>query len=94
MSFRKLRGVPLPYERQGYIYFLCATYAAQPADIQKRIRRLCDDIGGEDYSAALFAVLTQAGRRSVERIAADHATSATQLYRLRRQFYLAYSKLI
>ena len=72
--FRKLRGVKLPYNTQGYIYFTCVTFSQQPPEIQNKIEQL-------------FEVLTKAGQYSVERIATDHFISAATLYRLRRKFY-------
>ena len=84
--FRKMRGVRLPYNNQGYIYFTCATYRQQSREIQAKINALCAEVGGE-HSGALFDVLTKAGQYSVERIAMEHGVSASTLYNLRRRFY-------
>ena len=84
--FRKLRGVKLPYNTQGYIYFTCVTFSQQPPEIQNKNEQLCLELGGA-YAGALFEVLTKAGQYSVERIATDHFISAATLYRLRRKFY-------
>ena len=87
--FRKLRGVRLPYNTQGYIYFTCATFSQQPPEIQKKIEQLCSEQGGA-YAGALFDVLTKAELYSVERIATDNFISAATLYRLRRKYYEAW----
>lgn len=88
--FRKLRGLRLPYNVQGYIYFTCANYRQQSKEIKNKIRALCEQTGGQ-YSDALFDVLTKAGQYSVERIAMEHYVSPETLYRLRRKFYEAWA---
>ena len=88
--FRKLRGVRLPYNVQGLIYFTCANYQQQDAATKRKIRGLCFEIGGE-YAGALFDVLTKAGQYSVEQIAMDYYISPETLYRLRRKFYETWS---
>lgn len=84
MAFKKMRGCKLSYDKQGYIYFLCKNYAAQPEEVKKKIRTLCDEVAGE-YSAALFSVLTSP--KGVRRSAVEHYVSERQLYELRRKFY-------
>ena len=88
--FRKLRGVRLPYNVQGLIYFTCATYRQQDQKTKAKIREICDSVGGE-YAGALFDVLTKAGQYSVEQIAMDYYISPETLYRLRRKFYETWS---
>ena len=85
MGFKKKRGIKLSYRKQGLIYFTCLDYESQDRDTKAKIRRLCREIGGEDYFRALFAVLTT--EQSVRRIAMERAVSETHLYRLRKQFY-------
>lgn len=89
--FRKLRGVRLSYIEQGLIYFTCANFRHQTKEIQKRIKSLCVEVGG-DYADALFDVLTKVGQYSVERIAMEHYVSPETLYRLRRRFYEAWAQ--
>lgn len=84
MSFRKLRGVRLPEEKQGLIRYTCLNYDSQPEWMREKIRRLCDECGGA-YSAALFEVMTT--RRSMTEIALRYAVSENTLYRVRKQFY-------
>lgn len=76
--FRKLRGVRLPYNVQGLIYFTCATYRQQDQKTKAKIRELCNSVGGE-YAGALFDVLTKAGQYSVELDCMEHYTSAWKL---------------
>ncbi len=85
--FKKLRGVQLPYVKQGYIYFLCQNYDAQTTETQVTIENLCNKIGGE-YSRALYLVMTS--RLSVQNIAIDNNVSERTLYELRRRFYMAW----
>ena len=84
MGFRKLRGVRLSWERQGYVYFTCQTFENQPKRTQEKICRLCNRHGGE-YSDALFELLTT--KRSVVAVAMKYNVSDRTLYRLRREFY-------
>lgn len=84
MSFKKRRGIKLPYRRQGLIAFTCWNYDVQPDDMKKRIRDMCDQIGGE-YADALFEVLTT--EQSVTAVALKHYISKMQLYNLRVKFY-------
>ena len=87
MSWKKLRGVPLPYEKQVYIRSTCLLWQEQPKRIQTKIRRLCDSCGGA-YSAALFAVMCS--KKSIVEISVEYAVSESVLYALRRDFYIAW----
>ncbi|MCQ2439428.1 MAG: hypothetical protein MJ074_06675 [Oscillospiraceae bacterium] len=84
MSFKKLRGVNLPEEKQGLIRYTCLTVAEQPRHIQKKIRRLCDDAGGP-YSAALWDMMCT--RDNVAAISQRHHVSESILYQARKEFY-------
>ena len=84
MSFKKLRGVRLPEEKQGLIRYTCLTVSEQPKWIQEKIGRLCDECGGP-YSAALFEAMTT--RASITAIAMKHHTDESTLYRARKAFY-------
>lgn len=89
MSFRKLRGVRLPEEKQGLIRYTCLNYGEQPKWKREKIQRLCDACGGE-HSRALFEVMTT--RKSVTRIAMEYAVSESVLYERRKTFYEAWYK--
>lgn len=84
MTFKKMRGCRLSYEKQGYIYFACRNYAVLSGEAKKKIHRLCDEVGGE-YSDALFAVLTTS--KSVRTAAIEYHISERLLYNLRVKFY-------
>ena len=87
MSFKKLRGVRLPEEKQGLIRYTCLTVREQPAHIQRKIRRLCDDCGGA-YSDALWEVMCS--NTGLAEIARRHFVSERVLYDLRKTFYEAW----
>ena len=84
MGFRKLRGVRLPEEKQGLIRYICLNYADQPEWMKRKIERLCREHGGEHWRA-LFEVMTT--RRSIAKIALEHAVSESVLYERRKTFY-------
>ncbi|MEG1492328.1 MAG: hypothetical protein RR394_08745 [Oscillospiraceae bacterium] len=84
MSFRKLRGVSLPYEKQGQIYFTCVNYADAPIYTQTKIDKLCKCAGGE-YSSALRELLISG--KTVPEVAMKHYLSEDTLARARRSFY-------
>ena len=66
------------------IRYTCLNFSSQPEWMQEKIRRLCDECGGQ-YSSALFAVMTT--RQSMTEIAMKNYISESALYRLRKQFY-------
>jgi len=49
--FKKRRGIHIPYNKQGLIYFTCMNVADMPEDIQQKILNLCIEVGGADYKA-------------------------------------------
>ena len=83
--FKKKRGIKIPYNKQGLIYFICLDYKNQPPKIQNKIKSLCHTVGGEEYEQALFEfVTTEAG---AIKISLKHYTSETSLYQMRKKFY-------
>ena len=66
--FRKLRGVKLPYNTQGYIYFTCVTFSQQPPEIQNKIEQLCLELGGA-YALSLIHILYCLTKKSLTRAA-------------------------
>lgn len=87
MSFKKLRGVRLPEEKQGLIRYTCLNYANANKGTREKIERLCKNCGGEHWRA-LFEVMTT--RRSITSIALAHYVGESTLYRLRKEFYEAW----
>lgn len=84
MSFRKLRGVHLPYAKQMLIRATCLNYADRPKWEQGKIERLCAECGGE-YCAALREVMLT--ERSIRSIAEKHHVGESTLYEIRKRFY-------
>lgn len=84
MIFRKLKGVNLPVEMQGYIRFTCLTYKAQPGRVRAKIDRMCRECGGE-YADALFDVMCS--KESITAISLKHSVSQSVIYRMRKRFY-------
>lgn len=85
--FKKRRGIKLPYNKQGLIYFTCMNYRDMP-EMEIKIKNLCDDIGKE-HSEVLWQVMTN-GSKSIRALAMDYHISETQLYHYRKRFYEAW----
>lgn len=83
--FKKRRGIHIPYNKQGLIYFTCMNVREMPEDIQQKILNLCVEVGKEDYKA-LYEVLTN-DNKSVLSISLEYFLSEKRLYRLRKEFY-------
>lgn len=82
--FKKMKGVNVPYVQQGLIYFLCRNYTNEPAEVQRKIIRLCVETGGQDWAALKEMVTTG---NSIRLIATKHSISESGLYRMRKRFY-------
>ena len=85
MAFKKLRGVPLPVEKQLLIRAICLNYGDRPQWEQKKIVRLCNECGGA-YTAALFEMMTT--QQSVTAISLMYHVSESVLYDIRKKFYM------
>lgn len=83
--FKKRRGIHIPYNKQGLIYFTCMNVREMPEEVQQKILNLCVEVGKEDYKA-LYEVLTN-GNKSVLSISLEYFLSEKRLYRLRKEFY-------
>ena len=83
--FKKRRGIHIPYNRQGLIYFVCVNVRDMPEDIQQKILNLCLEVGGEDYKA-LYEVVTN-DSKSILSISLEYFISEKKLYRMRKEFY-------
>lgn len=86
---KKLRGVRVSRNRQGFIRYACLTYDEQPKRMQNKIDRLLRECGGS-YCAALREVMC--GEDSITAIALRHYVSESTLYRLRKDFYESWDK--
>lgn len=89
--FKKMRGIKLPYKRQGLIYFMCANYADMSFRVREKIDQVCIE-AGEEYYQALRDVLI--GKKTVRRAAMDCPCSETTLYRKRNEFYLRFDTIL
>lgn len=87
--FKKRRGIHIPYNKQGLIYFTCVNIDDMPDEIQNKIYNLCQDIGGDDYYEVLFKVVTDSNR-SIRSLAMEYHIGETQLYHYRKKFYEAW----
>lgn len=85
MKFRYKRGIAVPYDRQGYIYFKSLRYRSLPAREQERIRRLCTTVGGNNGQALLEHVTTGETAKSV--CQRHYIASPTTLYRALKRYY-------
>lgn len=83
--FKKRRGIHIPYNKQGLIYFTCMNVREMPENVQQKILNLCIEVGKEDYKA-LYEVLTN-DNKSVLSISLEYFLSEKRLYRLRKEFY-------
>lgn len=86
--FKKLRGVKLPEEKQGLIFYICANYADMDFGVQKKIDQLCVKVGGGEYYAALRDVMV--GKKTIKEAAIECPCDETTLRRKRREFYMAW----
>ena len=83
--FKKIRSIKIPYRRQGLIYFTCINIKSQPEHIQRKIRRLCEEVGQDD-APALFEMLT-VENCSVPAICTRYFVNEKKLYKMRKNFY-------
>ena len=84
MMFKKMRGLKMPYRKQGLIYFTCLNYNEADEETQNKIELLCYECAKE-YKKALFELVTTSA--SVTHIAQKYYISERTLYRLRERFY-------
>ena len=83
--FKKRKGIRVPYNMQGLIYFTCVNIKNQPEHIRKKILNLCIEVGGEDYRA-LYEVLTN-DKVSILGVSMKYYISEKRLYKMRKEFY-------
>ncbi|MBQ8637136.1 MAG: hypothetical protein IJ423_05615 [Clostridia bacterium] len=83
--FRKRRGIHIPYNKQGLIYFTCVNVKDMPQEVQQKILNLCIEVGKEDYKA-LYEVVTN-DKKSVLSISLEYFINEKRLYKLRKEFY-------
>ncbi len=86
--FKKRRGIKLPYNKQGLIYFTCVNYKDMPEDVQNKIINLCNEVG-KQHADVLFAVVTNSSK-SIRSLSIEYHISEMSLYRYRKKFYEAW----
>lgn len=84
MSFRYKKGIRVPYNEQGWLYFHCLKYKTLPRKEQEKIRLHCREVGGEHEAALLEFVTSEKGYQA---ICMKHHLSQATLYRLVKKFY-------
>lgn len=82
--FRYKKSINVPYDRQGYIYFLSRSYRELPERRKEIIRDLCEECGGEYSEALLEFVTTSAGAVAV---CMRHHLSESTLERVVKKYY-------
>ena len=87
--FRFKKGVPVAYDRQGFIYFVSKLYMELPEREQAGILRLCKEAGGEHYRALFEFVTGDVGAAGVCR---RHFLSQSTLERMVRRYYILFDK--
>ncbi|MBQ6614267.1 MAG: hypothetical protein IIX18_02995 [Clostridia bacterium] len=83
--FKKRRGIHIPYNKQGLIYFTCMDVKNQPPEMQDKILNLCMSVGEEDWQA-LYELVTDS-TQSVTALALKYFINEKRLYKLRKEFY-------
>ncbi len=83
--FKKRRGIKVPYNKQGLIYFTCMNIKVLPAEVQHKILNLCCEVAGE-HAEALYIMLTD-DTKNVHAVAMQYYISESQLYLYRKKFY-------
>ena len=83
--FKKRRGIRLPYNKQGLIYFTCMNINDMPENIQQKVLNLCVEVGQQDYRA-LYELLTN-DNKSVLSISHEYFLNEKLLYKMRKEFY-------
>ena len=87
--FRYRKGIPLSYNRQGYIFFQSLLYRELSPRDQERIVKLCKQCARQYWKALLEYVTTPANAPYIEM---KHHISQSTLYRVTREYYLRFPK--
>ena len=83
--FKKRRGIHIPYNEQGLIYFVCMNVKKMPVEVQNKILNLCIEVAGQDYKA-LYEVMTN-DNKSILSISLEYFIKEKRLYKMRKEFY-------
>ena len=91
MMFRYNKKLPIPYDRQGYIYFYAKNFKRMPQEERAALEQVCRKAGHEDYKALLAYVTGSADAVAVCR---EHYLDERRLFRILRAFYLEMDRLL
>lgn len=83
--FKKRRGIHIPYNEQGLIYFVCMNVKKMPVEVQNKVLNLCIEVAGQDYKA-LYEVMTN-DNKSILSISLEYFINEKRLYKMRKEFY-------
>ena len=84
--FKKRRGIKLPYNKQGLIYFACMNKDAMSEEDREKLKKICKETAGEEYAESLHTLVTD-DTLNVHGVEARYNTSSSRLYDRRRKFY-------
>lgn len=87
--FRFKRGIPVPYDQQGFIYFTSKRYRFLSPGERKRIRELCRKASLEHREAVLEYVTTDT---PADTVCTRHFLSRSTLERVTRRYYMLFSQ--
>ncbi len=87
--FRFKKGIGIPYEQQGYIYFISRKYKKLPKIKREKIEAHCRAVGGPYWRALFEFVTTDAGQVAV---CMRHYLSTSTLERLVKRYYQEFPK--
>lgn len=87
--FKKRRGIHIPYNEQGLIYFVCMNVKKMPVEVQNKVLNLCIEVAGQDYKA-LYEVMTN-DNKSILSISLEYFINEKRLYKMRKEFYEKWS---
>jgi len=87
--FRYKSGIPLSYDRQGYIYFTSRLYKELSPKDQEKIRNLCCQSAGQHWRAVYMYVTTSANATWIEQ---NYHISKAQLHRYVQKYYMNFPK--
>ena len=87
--FRYKQGVPLSYNRQGYVYFQSLLYKELPSKDRQKIDKLCQEAAGSYWRAVLEFVTTSANATYIER---EYNISRATLYRYVQKYYMIFPR--
>lgn len=84
--FKKRRGIKLPYNKQGLIYFTGMNIKDMSDEVQQILYNLIKEVT-EEHAEALYAFMTD-DTGNVHAIEQKYYISASQVYEYREKLYM------